>query len=80
MKTKVQRWGHSLAVRIPEAFGEELGLKDGSQIEMRSADGGLLLKPCPEWAPSLDELLDGVRESNLHREIVSGGARGLEAW
>ena len=27
MKTKVQRWGNSLAVRIPKTFAEEVGLR-----------------------------------------------------
>lgn len=80
MKTKVQRWGNSLAVRIPKTFAEEAGLKDDSPIEMRLIEGGLLLEPSPAWAPGLDELLDGVTESNLHREVDTGPAQGLEAW
>ena len=35
MKTKVQRWGNSLAVRIPKTLAEEVGLTDDSPIEMR---------------------------------------------
>jgi antitoxin MazE len=80
MKTKVQRWGNSLAVRIPKAFAEEAGLRDDSPIEMRLIEGRLLLEPSPAWAPGLDELLDGVTESNLHREVDTGPAQGREAW
>lgn len=80
MKTKVQRWGNSLAVRIPKTFAEEVGLKDDSPIEMRLFKGGLLVEPSSTWAPSLDELLDGVTESNLHDEVDTGPARGSEAW
>jgi antitoxin MazE len=80
MKTKVQRWGNSLAVRIPKAFAEEAGLKDDSPIEMRLIEGGLLLEPSLACAPGLDELLGGVTEANLHHEVDSGPARGLEAW
>lgn len=79
MKTKVQRWGNSLAVRIPKTFAEEVGLKDDSSIEMRLVKGGLLLEPSPVWAPTLDELLDGVTESNLHDEVDTGPAQGSEA-
>ncbi len=80
MKTKVQRWGNSLAVRIPKAFAEEVGLQDDSPIEMRLVKGGLLMEPSPGWAPSLDELLGGVTESNLHDEVDTGPAQGSEAW
>ena len=80
MKTKVQRWGNSLAVRIPKSFAEEIGLKDGSAVEMRLIKEGLLVQPSSVRAPTLDELLDGVTDANLHREIDTGPAQGAEAW
>jgi len=80
MKTKVQRWGNSLAVRIPKAFAEEVGLEDDSPVEMRLFKGGLLVEPSAIWEPTLEELLDGVTDSNLHDEIDTGPAQGSEAW
>lgn len=80
MRTKVQRWGNSLAVRIPKTFAEEVGLKDDSSVEMRLFKGGLLVEPSSEWTPSLDELLADVTESNLHGEVDTGPAQGSEAW
>ena len=80
MKTKVQRWGNSLAVRIPKSFAEEVGLMDGSSVELRLVDGGLLVEPAAARPPSLDELLDGVTESNLHAEVDTGPAQGSEVW
>ena len=35
---QVSKWGNSLAVRLPAALVEALGLKDGDQIEIRLAD------------------------------------------
>lgn len=80
MNTKIQRWGNSLAVRIPKSFAEEVGLMDGSPVEMRLVDGGLLVEPVSTQPLSLAELLDGVTESNLHAEVDSGPAQGSEAW
>ncbi|MFA5843341.1 MAG: AbrB/MazE/SpoVT family DNA-binding domain-containing protein [Coriobacteriia bacterium] len=80
MKTKIQRWGNSLAVRIPKTFAEEVGLDDGSSVEMRMVKGGLLVEPSAVWAPSLDELLEGITESNRHDEVDTGPAQGSEAW
>jgi antitoxin MazE len=34
---QVSKWGNSLAVRLPAAIVEALGLKDGDQIEIRVA-------------------------------------------
>jgi antitoxin MazE len=35
---QVAKWGNSLAVRLPAAVVEALGLKEGDQIEIRIAD------------------------------------------
>ena len=80
MKTKVQRWGNSLAGAIPKAFAEEVGLTDDSPVEMRLLKGGLVVEPCAVWEPTLDELLDEVTEGNLHDEVDTGPAVGSEAW
>ena len=80
MKTKVQKWGNSLAVRIPKTFAEEVGLTDDSPIEMRLVKGGLFLEPFSTWAPTLDELLEGIDDSNLHDEIDTGAGQGREVW
>jgi len=80
VKTKVQRWGNSLAVRIPKSFAEEVGLMEDSPVEMRLVDGGLLVEPVSARPLSLEELLDGVTESNLHAEVDTGPAQGSEAW
>ena len=35
---QVSRWGNSLAVRLPKAVVEDLGLKPGDTLEIVSAD------------------------------------------
>jgi antitoxin MazE len=80
VKTRVQRWGNSLAVRIPKSFAEEVGLMDGSRVEMRLVDGGLLVEPVADLPVSLEELLDGVTESNAHGEVDTGPPQGFEVW
>ncbi len=80
MKTRVQRWGNSLAVRIPKSFAEEVGLEDDSPVDLRLSQGKLVLEPSSPPAPSLDELLRKVRKSNLHTEVDTGPAQGREAW
>ena len=80
MKTRVQRWGNSLAVRIPKSFAEEVGLEDDSPVNLRLSHGKLVLEPSSPPAPSLDELLRRVRKSNLHTEVDTGPAQGREVW
>jgi antitoxin MazE len=78
VKAKVQRWGNSLAIRIPKSFAEEVGLEAGSPVEMRLVDGGLLVEPAPDESLSLDDLLDGVTKANIHAEVDAGPSQGRE--
>jgi antitoxin MazE len=80
MKTRVQRWGNSLAVRIPKSFAEEVGLHAESPVDLRLSEGMLVLDPAVVAAPTLDELLAGVTESNVHAEVTTGSPQGREAW
>jgi antitoxin MazE len=80
VRTKVQRWGNSLAVRIPKSFAEEVGVTEGSQVEMSLVDGRLVVERAPVAAPTLAELLEGVTEANRHGEADSGPPVGGEAW
>jgi antitoxin MazE len=79
MKTRVQRWGNSLAVRIPKAFAAEVGLADKTPVVLRVNRGALVVEPS-NAAPSLAELLGGITEANLHREFDTGRPVGNEAW
>jgi antitoxin MazE len=78
--TKIQRWGNSLAVRIPKRYSEEVGLTDGSPVNLTLVKEGLLIAPVTERVYTLDELLAGVTQSNIHAEVDTGPPQGSEAW
>lgn len=80
MLTKIQKWGNSLALRIPRAFAVEAQLENDSFVEISIVHGKIVITPVsiPSW--SLDELLAGITEDNLHHEIDSGYAVGNEVW
>ena len=80
MLTKVQKWGNSLAVRIPRAFAEELGLENGAAVEMRLDQGQLIVKAAAPRRWELEDLLAQVTPENIHQEIDSGESVGREAW
>lgn len=66
MKTRIQKWGNSLAVRIPKSFAEGLGFVDNSPAEMTLEDGAIAVKPDRDRTWDLGELLAGVTDDNLH--------------
>jgi antitoxin MazE len=39
---RVSKWGSSLAVRLPKARVEQLGLKEGDQLNVIAARGGAI--------------------------------------
>jgi antitoxin component of MazEF toxin-antitoxin module len=45
MESRVQRWGNSLAVRIPKPLAAEIGLEDSSPVELSLQDGKLVVAP-----------------------------------
>jgi antitoxin MazE len=80
METRVQKWGNSLAVRIPKSFAAEAGLADGTAINITLDNGKLVLTPMPRPALTLSDLLAQVTDDNLHAETDFGPAHGGEAW
>lgn len=80
MRTRVQRWGNSLAVRIPKSFAQEVGLDEGAAIEMTLDDHRLVVEPLVDQGPTLSRLLEGVTDANRHGEVETGAGVGGEVW
>lgn len=80
MFTRVQKWGNSLAVRIPKSFAAEVGLEPDSEVELSLLDGKLILVPVAPQHLSLAALLAQVTDQNLHSEVATGDAVGNEGW
>ena len=79
MTTTIQRWGNSLAIRIPKAFALEAGLEENTEVEMGVRGGTLVVRPArKDW--KLHELVAGITPSNIHGEITWGGRAGREVW
>jgi antitoxin MazE len=80
MLTKVQKWGKSLALRIPKAFAQGAKLENDSLIEITLAEGQIIVTPveAPSW--TLDGLLARINKKNIHREVETGPALGNESW
>ena len=80
MLTKVQKWGNSLALRIPKAFAQDAQLENDSLVEISLVEGQIIVTPveAPSWTS--DELLAGINKKNVHHEVDTGSAVGNEIW
>ena len=79
MKTKIQKWGNSLAVRLPKRITEEQALTAGAGVSVEMEKGKIVIKPTKE-KETLDSLLAQVTTDNTHDETDWNEARGKEVW
>jgi antitoxin MazE len=80
MRSRVQKWGNSLAVRIPKPFADEMGVGQNSSVQMMVDEGTLVIAPDREGEWTLEALLAGVTDENIHSEWDTGGPEGRERW
>lgn len=80
MKTRIQKWGNSLALRIPKAFAAETNLKQNSTVDISLVEGKIVVSQASETAYSLEDLLSRVTDENLHSEVDFGPPAGKEIW
>ena len=78
MRTRVQRWGNSLALRIPKAFAESLGLADDAAVDLTVSKTRLVVEPAR--SPKLADLLAAITDENLHGAEDWGPPVGREVW
>ena len=79
MRAKAQKWGNSLAVRIPKVVADQAGVREDDELEIEVAARVIRLKP-RRREPGLAELLRQVTPDNLHEEVNFGRPEGREAW
>ena len=76
MKVAFQKWGNSLALRVPKAVAQEIGASDGKAAEMSVRDGKLVIevtKPKRRKRNfTLYELVAGITPENRHEEVDWG--------
>jgi antitoxin MazE len=81
MKTVVQQWGNSLAVRIPRALARETRFARGTGVELSAAADGIIVKRSQKPQKlRLHQLLSKINAKTLHSEVKTGVRRGREIW
>jgi antitoxin MazE len=76
-KTRVMKWGNSLAVRIPKAVAERAGLQEGDPILIDAMNGHVEFRAA-ERIPTLEELVAQITPKNRHKEMDWGPDVGEE--
>ncbi|HLA75906.1 MAG TPA: AbrB/MazE/SpoVT family DNA-binding domain-containing protein, partial [Gammaproteobacteria bacterium] len=71
MRAKAQKWGNSLAIRIPKTVAEQVGIGEDDDLELNVVNRQIRIS-ARLHEPTLDELLAGISPDNLHGEIGFG--------
>jgi len=79
MKATIQKWGNSLAIRIPRNITKDTKVAEGSNIDIMVENGNIVLSPRKKEY-SLKELLKNITNENIHSEISTGDQIGGEIW
>jgi antitoxin MazE len=80
MRTRVGKWGNSLALRIPKQFAADAGIEDESVVQVTLQNRTIVIEPVAVPTYSLAQLLAKITPENLHAEVDTGEAIGGEAW
>ena len=80
MRVQIQKWGNSLALRIPKPFAEEAEVREGTVVDLSLSEGKLVAVPDVKGRYTLKQLLSKVTKDNLHKEVSFGRAVGCEGW
>jgi len=80
MKTTAQKWGNSLAIRVPKSVALQVGLKEDDDLEIEVQDGDVVLKPHVRRVYRLEDLVNQITRKNVHGEIDTGIPVGRETW
>ncbi len=80
MKMNVQKWGNSLAIRIPKIFAEETSMQSGTTVDLSVQDNTIVIKPISKNEITLQELVSRITDANQHHAIDTGAPIGKETW
>ena len=67
MRSIIQKWGNSLAVRIPQSFAKDIHLKQGVIVNISLKKGSMVISPQTTPNYSLSKMLKETHPHNIHK-------------
>jgi len=77
MQVQLARWGNSLGIRIPKDIASQVGLRDGTRVDIK-AEGDRIVITADRPHYSLDELMKGVTPEAMREAFDWGQDVGRE--
>lgn len=76
--SSIQKWGNSLAVRIPKAAARSADLTEGTPVDVVARGGAVVVIPKRRTKYRLRDLLKNCKPEHLHGEVDFGSDVGRE--
>jgi antitoxin MazE len=80
MSVTLHRWGNSVGLRVPKPLLEQLGLGEGSKVEVKVENGRLVIEPERKPRLTLKDVLKGFGPNDRPGEVGWGKLVGKEVW
>ena len=82
MNTTIQKWGNSVAVRLPKEVLEKSTLHEGSRVLVQEEKGRIVITQVPKKQKKIHitELVRAINSTNIHKEVSWGKRQGNEVW
>jgi antitoxin MazE len=80
MSVTLHRWGNSIGLRLPKPLLEQLGLSEGSKVDLRIEDGHIVIEPQRTRKLTMKDILEGFTPEDQPGEVGWGKPVGKEVW
>ncbi|PYI91162.1 MAG: AbrB/MazE/SpoVT family DNA-binding domain-containing protein [Verrucomicrobia bacterium] len=80
MRTVLQKWGNSLALRIRRAYANEIAVAEGQAVDVRVIRGRLVIAPVVGKTYELADLVADITSKNRHVGTDTSKSLGKEVW
>jgi antitoxin MazE len=80
MSVTLHRWGNSVGLRLPKPLLDQLGLKEGSEVDVKVENNRLVIEPSRRRRYTMAELLEGFTPDDWPGEVDWGPPVGKEVW
>ncbi len=80
MEIRLQKWGNSVGIRIPNSLIKSLNLKVDDILNIREEDNKIVISKSKNMKINLQELFTNYDGENLTKEFSWDDSRGKEIW
>lgn len=78
MTTKIQKWGNSLAIRLPKALFQSGKFREGTTVAFEERGQDIIIRTASKKLPTLKEVLKGMKPSDFQPLVDFGPPVGRE--